>query len=113
MSGGYLECVGNVSGRCLEDIWNVSEGYLECVRKVTGKSWYSVQRLSGRCLESIKIILSVRRILECSAGPVFIMLFFIKLHTKLFNLNQLELNGVEVLRASEPSIYLNLFSIFF
>ena len=102
-----------MSGRCLEDIQKVSVGNLECVRNVTGKSRYSVRRLSGRCSESIKIIVSVLRILGCYAGSVFITLFFIKLHTELSNLTQLELNGVEVLRASEPSIYLKLFSVLF
>ena len=55
-----------MSGRCLVDIQKVSGGNLECVRKVTGKSQDSVWRLSGRCLETIKINLSVERILEWS-----------------------------------------------
>ena len=53
-------------GTCKEDIQMVSGGCLECVRKVTGKSQDSVWRLSGRCLETIKINLSVERILEWS-----------------------------------------------
>ena len=61
-----------MSGRCLEDIWNASRWYSECVRRVTGKSRDSVWRLYGRCLESVKIIISGRTILECSADSVSI-----------------------------------------
>ena len=61
---GLASVTCHMSGRCLEDILRVSGGYLECVRKVIGKSWDSVWRLSGRCLETFKIVLSVKRILE-------------------------------------------------
>ena len=75
-----------MSGRCLVDIQKVSGGNLECVRKVTGKSQDSVWRLSGRCLENIKIILSVRSIWNVLLAQFCSPYFFVKLHTKLLNL---------------------------
>ena len=62
----------------LEDIWKASGGYLECVRKMIGKNRDSDLRLPGRCLESIKIILSVRISLECSAESVSITFLGLK-----------------------------------
>ena len=56
-----------MSGRCLEDS-QVYGGNFECVRKVTGKSQDSVWRLSGRCFENVKIILSVWRIQNILLG---------------------------------------------
>ena len=63
-----------MSGRCLKHIQKVSGEWrvFGMCRKETRKSEESVWRLSGRCLESIKIILSI---LECSAVSVSITLF--------------------------------------
>ena len=73
------EGVRKVSGRCLEGVWKVSGGILEGVRKAFGTHLEHVWRVFGmcqegawkesgqcltvyeRCLESIKIILSILR----------------------------------------------------
>ena len=128
MSGGYLEGFWNVSVLCLEGTWNGSGMCQVGAWKICGRFLKGIWNVSGRLLESVGTMSGgyledVWEVLKsfCQFGEfwnvlfcsVFITLFFIKLHTELSNLTQLELNGVEVLRASEPSIYLKLFSVLF
>ena len=94
MSRRCLEDFWKVSRRCPDVVWKASGGYLEGV----GRSLENFCMVSGRCLGNINIILSVWGILDFSDHSVSIIeeSFFVKLPSKLLNLIQLELNGVEL-----------------
>ena len=45
--------VRNMSGRCLEDVWTVSELCLEGVWKLSGRCLEDIVRVSSGCLDSV------------------------------------------------------------